>query len=785
MPPQTLRTFALPPARATKADPALVAADDAHLSAIADHLASAADDVRDRLAAARRRPGGHGQAAFDRDQEVHRLTGRLRLLERYGVDLCLGRTVPADGSDPLYVGRLGLTDADGRTLLVDWRTAAAEPYFRATRADPRGLSSRRRYRWQDRRVVDYWDEVLDLDRPGDSLALDDDSAFFGSLAAGRTAQMRDVLGTLAADQDAVVRAGAAGTLVVDGGPGTGKTVVALHRAAYLLHADPAVGGRHGGVLVVGPHDGYLAYVADVLPSLGEDGVRLCTPADLEPEGAVARPETDPRVAALKGDARLVDALEPAVALHENPPTGTLLVETPWADVVVTPQDWAEAFATPDPGTPHDDAREEIWAALLDLLVDRTADDLGHRGAAAWDDEGWGRDQDAWAHDDTLDDTLDEGGTADRGADDDQFDAYGLTGEDPAAGLRRALAASRDLVQTFGRAWPLLDPADVVGDLWTVPAYLRRCAPWLSDAEVTLLQRPDARAWTDADLPLLDAARRRVGDPRVARARRRHDAEQAAERARMDDVVEHLLATDDSDLGVMSMLRGQDLRAALSGPAGADARPAVAADALAGPFSHVVVDEAQELTDAQWRSVLARCPSGSLTVVGDRAQARHGFTETWEERLARVGARDVGRASLTLSYRTPAEIMAAAAPVIRAALPDANVPTSVRSTGTAVRHGAVDDLTAVVDTWLATHPEGTVCVVGTRLDAAAVGRPRVRCLAPELTKGLEFDLVVLVDPDSFGDGVTGAVDRYVAMTRATAELVVLTPRSTGERERPSA
>jgi hypothetical protein len=753
MPPQTTSSFALPAARTAKSDVRRVGADDAHFAAITAHLDAAADDVRERLAAARRLPGGSGQEAFDRDQEIHRLTGRLRLLDRYGVDLCLGRMVPVDGSPAVYVGRLGLTASDGTTLLVDWRSGAAAAFFGATVAEPRGLASRRRYRWQDRRVVDYWDEVLTLDHADDSLAPDDDSAFVASLATSRSERMRDVLGTLAADQDAIVRDTSRDALVVEGGPGTGKTVVALHRAAYLLAADPAVGGRHGGVLVVGPSDPYLAYVADVLPSLGEDGVRLATLADLVPEGAGAREEPDPRVAALKGDARLVDAIDPAVALHENPPTTALLVETPWTDVVVTPQDWAEAFAAPDPGTPHDDARDEIWTALLDLLVDKA--DVGADGPTPYDDEGWGRDQEEREDDE------------DRGArDDDQFDAYATAGADPTADLRRALETDADLVRAFGRAWPLLEAADVVGDLWTVPAYLRRCAPWLTPDEVDLLQRDVPDAWTTADLPLLDAARRRVGDPEAALRRRRHDVEQAAERARMDDVVDHLLATDDSDLGVMSMLRGQDLRAALGHAADA---PTTAADALAGPFSHVVVDEAQELTDAQWRTVLARCPAGSLTVVGDRAQARHGFTETWEQRLARVGASRVRRSSLTISYRTPAEIMAVAEPVVRAAIPDANVPTSVRSTGTAVRRGSVDDLEAVVSSWLVSH-DGVVCVVG------ATGfpeRPRVRSLAPELTKGLEFDLVVLVDPESFGDGVTGAVDRYVAMTRATAELVVLT------------
>ena len=184
---------------------------------------------------------------------------------------------------------------------------------------------------------------------------------------------------------------------------------------------------------------------------------------------------------------------------------------------------------------------------------------------------------------------------------------------------------------------------------------------------------------------------------------------------------------------------------------------------------MVVDEAQELTDAEWQMLLQRCPSRSLTVVGDRAQARHGFRESWQERLARVGLERVELASLTVNYRTPEEVMAVAEPVIRAALPDANVPISIRSGGVPVTYGSVADLDAVVDTWLEEHPDGVACVIGT---PSYPSRPRVRSLTPELAKGLEFDLVVLVEPDAFGDGIEGAVDRYVAMTRATERLVVL-------------
>jgi len=218
---------------------------------------------------------------------------------------------------------------------------------------------------------------------------------------------------------------------------------------------------------------------------------------------------------------------------------------------------------------------------------------------------------------------------------------------------------------------------------------------------------------------------------------------------------------------MSMLRGQDLQDSLvdtSGLPGADP------DRLAGPFAHIVVDEAQELTDAEWQMLLLRCPSGSFTVVGDRAQARHGFAGSWLERLERIGLDRITLASLTINYRTPQEVMAEAEPVIRAVLPDANVPTSVRSSGVPVRHGPAAELGRIVEGWLARHADGIGCVIG---DPAFPASARVRSLTPELAKGLEFVLVVLVDPDRFGTGVEGAVDRYVAMTRATQQLVILT------------
>ncbi|MFB6906544.1 RNA polymerase recycling motor ATPase HelR [Streptomyces bacillaris] len=712
--------FRLPDHLSPKADPALIAADEEHFAAVARTLEESVAELTARLDAERRAPGGTGRQAMDRDAEIHRLTARLRTLRRFGLDLCLGRTVPEDGSPPVYVGRLGLTDSAGHRLLVDWRSPAAEPFFGATHARPMGLASRRRYRWTDGRISDYWDEVFAPDAFAGHAALDDQSAFIASLGANRSERMRDVLGTIQADQDAIIRAGSRGTLVVDGGPGTGKTVVALHRSAYLLYADPRLAHRRGGVLFVGPSRPYLGYVADVLPSLGEEGVQTCVLRDLVPEGATAGAETDPEVARLKASAELVRAVETAVRFYEEPPTEPLTVPTPWCDLRLTAADWAVAFETPGPGAVHNEARDQVWEELLTLLMEK------------------------------------------------------YDGDEAAPELvRKALGQDRELLAAFDRAWPLLDPADLVGDLWSVPAYLRLCAPGLSRDEVRLLQRAEARAWTVSDLPILDAARQRLGDPEASRRRRRREAAAAAERAGMDQVIDALLADEtlaDADVdseGALVMLHGQDLRNSLAGPeAVMDATP----DRLAGPFAHIVVDEAQELTDAEWQMLLVRCPSRSFTVVGDRAQARHGFTESWRERLERVGLDRVSLASLTVNYRTPEEVMAEAEPVIRAVLPDANVPVSVRSGGLPVVRGRVADLESVLDGWLAAHAEGTACVIGA---PRFRGRPRVRSLTPELSKGLEFDLVVLVEPEAFGAGVAGAVDRYVAMTRATQELVVLT------------
>lgn len=718
--------FALPPQLAAKAEASLIEHDEQQLARVTATISEQKRSLTAQLAELRRAPGRRGRGAMDRDLEIHRLSGRLGVLQRFGVDLCLGRIVGQD-SEVVYIGRIGISDHAGDPLIIDWRTPAAEPFFAATAAHPLGLLSRRRYRWRDGHIIDYWDESFTATETTQALALDQDSAFIASLSSSRSRKMRDVLATLQADQDAIVRADSAGALVVDGGPGTGKTVVALHRAAYLLYADTRLTGSHGGLLFVGPHRHYLRYVADVLPGLGEEGVLSCTLTDLVPQGASAQPEEQPQVAALKASARLLDAVEPAVNLYEELPTATMIVETPWVDIRLTPADWAEAFEAVDDGTPHNEARDDIWEALLDIAIETGLSEAG-------DSE--------------------------------------VTAEE----LRSSLANNDDLRQTFHRTWPILQTADLVADLWAVPAYLHRCAPWLGEAERHLIKRPEGSPWTTADLPLLDAMQARLGDPLASLHRRQRKTVLAEDRAYMDEVVSDLLQANDDPESPLPLLNRESLREDLVHD---DALPEIPRDPLAGPFAHVIVDEAQELTDAEWQMLLRRCPSRSFTIVGDRAQARNGFAESWQQRLARLGFDSTRQARLNVNYRTPQEVMTAAEPVITAVLPDANVPTSIRPGGAPLRYGSPEDLPTLIDEWLATHATGTACVIGADWFSST---DRVQSLTPVQAKGLEFDLVVLVESTAFGDGLAGAVDRYVAMTRTTQQLVLLGPDRSQSRAR---
>ena len=660
---------------------------------------------------------------MDRDLEVHRLTARLRALRRFSLDLCLGRIVPADGSEPVYVGRLGLTDRAGRRLLVDWRSPAAEPFFGATHGDPMGLASRRRYRWtarpgqrllgrgvhrrRVRRARRRARRPVGVHRQPRRQPLAPD--------ARRARHHRRPTRTPSSAPGRAARSSSTA------GPGTGKTVVALHRTAYLLYADPRLGHRRGGVLFVGPHQPYLAYVADVLPSLGEEGVQTCTVRDLVPEGAGPVPETDPEVARLKSTAAMVRAIEPAVAVlrgaTDRGDGGRDALGRRLAERRTT---GPRRSGRPTPVRRTTRRATRCGTSCSTILVDK--------------------------HDAT-------------------------TTRCPPDRLRRALAAGRRRSPTpsTGRGRCSSRPTSS-GDLWSVPAYLRHCAPWLEPDEVRALQRADPQAWTVSDLPLLDAARQRLGDPEASRRRRRHEAAVAAEREQMADVVDDLVAHDDSEMKVMSMLRGlgrAERHRRRGRPAhrrpGPARRPVRARRRRRGPGAdrRGVADAAAPLPVAQLhhRRRPGPGPARLHGVVGGAARAgRAGRTSTL--------------ASLRLNYRTPEEVMAEAEPVIRAALPDANVPTSVRSSGVPVAAR------------LARRPRPRRSRPGSpstpRASPASSATPTLRADAAGAVALPGARQGPGVRPGRAGrpgrrsaTGIEGAVDRYVAMTRATQQLVVLT------------
>ena len=685
---------------------ASLAPDADHFATVLEIVTQQTRDLRHRLDQLRRLEVPAGAARLQRDLETHQVSARLHVLSRLGNELCLGRFDRVDGSR-VYVGRLGLRDADGRQLLVDWRTPEAEPFFAATLASPLGVVRRRRFRWADGVVVDSWDEWLDLDAPQEQTGLQDaQSALLASLAASRTGRMTSVLATIQADQDAIVRADARGCTVVAGGPGTGKTVVALHRAAYLSFT------RKDAVLYVTKHAGLAAYVQDVLPSAGEDDVPVAALEDLYAERATRR-DAQPELAWLKGDGRMVTAVERAVAFFQDLPQEAVVAELADGDVVVHPRHWEVALATCGE-TQHVPRRRELLEAVADVL-----------------------------------------------------DTPGVA-RDPA--VARALRAS----------WPDLTPAGVVTDLLTHRGLLAHCAPWLTETERAAV-RADAtqgEGWHITDLPLLDVARQRLG---LDRAEEVPAAELAVRRAAAREAVARMRELADADNAHLYILtEGED---GLVDTADV-LEPATARAPLRlgeRTFTHVVVDEAQGLTGVEWQVLLWRCPSRSFTVVGDRAQSRAPFEESWEERLTSVGLPRARVLRLSTSYRTPAALLRPAAAVILAARPDVHVPEAVRTDGRPLELQRLDDGADLVPTALVRavallDGAGTAAVVLHPDRARPAAPDGVGWYAPDDLQGLEMDVVVIVEPaELWGDDEAAAPGLYVTLTRATQAVLVLHQR----------
>jgi DNA helicase IV len=698
--------------------------------------------------------GGTFQARVERDITAAEQARRLAQLNAVEHGLCFGRTdgyprKAQDGEESarLYIGRIGLRDDEYEPLLIDWRAPAARPFYAATPKDSDGLIRRRHIYTRNRTVTGVDDEVFDLDRlsESDRQTLSGEAMLIASVTAGRTGRMTDVVATIQAEQDRVIRAALQGVLVVQGGPGTGKTVAALHRAAYLLYTHRQTLERRG-VLVIGPNATFLRYISQVLPSLGETDVVLSSMAELFP-GVKAAPDDDAEAAVIKGGPKMVQVLRRAVRDLQRVPTADLQITADGVrmtlprDVCLRARDRARALRKP-----HNVARKPFVTELLGALaraeaaaLDRPFDpeDLPYARARLWD-------------------------------------------EPP---VRAALDA----------LWPFLTPQRLVAGLLAEEAALRRAAPDLSAAERAVVLRAEAPdAWTVADVPLLDEAAELLGtDDSAERARRRAaDRERRAEERYAREVLEITgLAgqgfVDAATLAEWNRDPGQPLTTAER----AWADPSWA-------YGHVIVDEAQELSAMAWRMVMRRIPTRSMTVVGDIAQrGSPAGARSWAQMLDPYVRGRWREELLTVNYRTPAEIMAVAADVLASVAPAEKPPESVRDEGTPPRaiNAAAPALAAGVATVVATDlaemgeegrlaviaPAARVAELAQAIPAAVPGdRPEVlespvALLTVGQAKGLEFDRVVLVDPAGIlAQSSAGGHDLYVAITRATHRLTVV-------------
>ncbi|WP_252439337.1 UvrD-helicase domain-containing protein [Pseudonocardia humida] len=674
--------------------------------------------------------GGTGSSPGERathETAVRSLRTRITRLGAGRDGLCLGWIEDTAG-ERTHIGRIGLLDAEFEPLVVDWRAPAARPFYTATPAHPEGLAHRRHLRTRGREVLDAYDDLAG--GRGADLALLD------AVDAPRTGAMRDIVATIQREQDEIIRLEVPGTLVVEGGPGTGKTAVALHRVAYLLYTRPVLARR--GVLVVGPHPRLLDHIDQVLPALGESDVVFATVGTLLP-GLSTTAQDPPRTARVKGSAAMVDVLAAAVADRQELPDEPMPVEledvTVELDRGIAERARARARAT---GALHNEARPVFRAAVLDALAEQAVDRIG---------TGW---------------------LAPRESPE--------LAADLRADARAELRATPALHAAVDALWPALTPARLLAELWASPERIAVAAAALPEADRAALHRPDGAAWTASDVPLLDEAFELLGREPDRRPADRERA-RAAEVQAFAEGVRTMLDDDgwaDEDEILAADLVAADVLADRQRELDVRSTAERAAADREWVYGHVVVDEAQELSEMDWRTLARRCPTRSFTIVGDLAQRRAaGGVRAWEQVAAGAVPGRWALRRLTVDYRTPAEIAAVAADVLAEHLPGHSAPRPVRATGTVpwARRVDPDELEGAVRAAVAdVEGPGTTTVI---TPVPLPELPGATVLAPHEAKGLEFDVVLLVEPDEIL--AASPADLYVALTRATQHLGVLHTR----------
>ncbi|KIE27312.1 ATP-dependent DNA helicase [Streptomyces sp. MUSC 125] len=693
------------------------------------------------------------QARLERDILVTERSGLLAALNAVDGSICFGRIDLCDGTSH-HIGRIGLRedDTERTPILIDWRADVARPFYLATGHTPMGLRRRRHIATQGRTVTSLHDEILDL---GDATRTGHedptgDAVLLAALNSARTGRMSDIVQTIQAEQDEIIRAPHRGVLVVEGGPGTGKTAVALHRAAYLLYEYRELLARRA-VLIVGPNPAFLGYIGEVLPSLGETGVLLATVGELFP-GVTATATDTPEAAEVKGRAEMAGVLAAVVRDRQELPDPVIAVEHDREVLML--DDGLVGVArerTRAAGLPHNAAREHFEGHILNTLTELYAERVGT----------------------------------------DPYDGSSLLDASDLTQIRDELAENPEVWDAIDRLWPVLTPRQLVA------GFLAEPDGHVAKEDADVIRRPVTRAWTLADVPLLDEAAELLGeDDRTARA--------GAERERRTQVayaqgvldVSYASRTyefedkEESDPEGSEVLSAHDIIDAerfAERQEEADHRSAAerAAADRTWAFGHIIVDEAQELSPMAWRLLMRRSPTRSMTLVGDPVQTSEAAgVGSWSDILGPYVEDRWEHARLGVNYRTPSEIMDLAAAVVRAERPDFNPPSSVRSTGVRpwVRRALADLPGAVAGAVAELAPaEGRLAVIAprelhrslaARLDGVTVGAGpdltrTVVLLDPRQAKGLEFDSVLVVEPARYGTS-----DLYVALTRATQRLGVL-------------
>lgn len=740
-------------------------AEQAYLTTLYKRLDGLRTQADDRLRAILLEAGGTPQGRAQREATRSHYAEQLAQMNAVENGLCFGRLDFA-ADQPRYIGRLGLSaeEHDRDPLLVDWRAPAARAFYLATAVSPDGVTRRRHLRTKGRTLTAIDDEVLDIESgAGGREDVTGEAALLSALTANRTGRMRDIVETIQAEQDEVIRAGLNGVMVVQGGPGTGKTAVALHRAAYLLYTYRGQLTKQG-VLILGPNPTFLRYISQVLPSLAETGVLLATLGDMFP-GVRARAVESPAAAALKGRAVMLDVLARAVTDWQTVPADHVEVDHDGYPLRIERAVLEDARAAARRSDrPHNVARSIFVTEAIHALSLQIAERIGA----------------------------------------DPLGGDNLLSEADLAETRRELREDIDVQQALFDFWPVLTPRRVLRELLSDPDRLEAAGVELTADERALLLRGHDARWTPADVPLLDELAELLGVDDTLKARQvAQEKREAIEYAEgVLEIVEGSRSLDfeDQEEEILSATDVVDASAFVERHEVLDTRTAAerAAADRTWVFGHVIVDEAQELSPMAWRLLMRRCPSRSMTVVGDVAQTSElAGTTTWEQVFEPFVAQRWNLVELTVNYRTPAEVMAVAADVLAAVDPGLEPPRSVRTAGVdpwALRVPSValpSEVIAAVRLEAAEAGEGRVAVIVPEAREAALGRALVEAVPgaavgeqPDLlnqvvlmtvrqAKGLEFDSVIVVEPDEIiAESPRGLSDLYVAVTRATRRLGVL-------------